>query len=224
MQFLPSGCNQTNATLREIVDESDVYVDVHKAIRRLNPAPRAKRINEAAALAAAATVTSKKGDGSVLVDIAEDGTGQSITVGSLGAMSDTGITEDRPRTAIFMKRRSSEGPDGQRSEGNPVPIKASLDEMKQQLRLGPANRAAKPLSNKRDVFKIKQGLSPHQPTTEHHGCSSRMPPRSVTASAAPPSRTQSGDERTPLLAGERRESGDWDNKANGSKNDSSERS
>src|SRR5882757_1952495 len=27
----------------EIIDESDVYIDVHKAIRRLNPAPIARR-------------------------------------------------------------------------------------------------------------------------------------------------------------------------------------
>lgn len=192
----------------EIVDESDVYVDVHKAIRRLNPAPRAKRINEAAALAAAATVTTKKADSSVLVDIAEDATGQSITVGSYGAQSDTGITEDRPRTAIFMKRRSSEGPDGERAEGNPVPIKASLSEMKQQLRLGPANRAARPLSNKRDMFKIKQGLGPHASAAEGGGSGSRMPPRSVTTSGAPPSRRESGDERMPLLGDLRRDSGD----------------
>lgn len=204
------------------MDESDVYVDVHKAIRRLNPAPRAKRINEAAALAAAATASAKKVDSSVLIDIAEDGTGQTITVGSLGAMSDTEI-DDRPRTAIFMKRRSSEGPDGQRNGGDPVPIKASLDDMKQQLRLGPANRAAKPLSNKREVFKIKQGLPPHQPTTETHGCSSRMPPRSATETAAPPSRTSGEDERTPLLEGKGKESDEGVTKANGSSKGSSER-
>ena len=27
---------------REIIDESDVYIDVHKAIRRLQPAPRVR--------------------------------------------------------------------------------------------------------------------------------------------------------------------------------------
>ena len=198
-----------------------MYVDVHKAIRRLNPAPRAKRINEAAALAAAATVTSKK-DSSILVDIAEDSNGQSIKVGSYGAQSDTGVTEDRPRTAIFMKRRGSEGPDGQRAEGDPVPIKASLDEMKQQLRLGPANRAAKPLSNKRDLFKIKQGLSPHHAGEGSSNGGSRMPPRSITLTGGPPSRTASGDERMPLLAGERRESDDWVKK-NGLRSDSAER-
>jgi metal transporter CNNM len=199
-----------------------VYVDVHKAIRRLNPAPRAKRINEAAALAAAATVSSRKNDTSILVDIAEDEEGPSITIGSPGAMSENAADNNPPRTAIFMKRRSAEGPDGLVHEGTPLPIKASLDEMKQQLRLGPANRAQNPLSNKREVFKIKQGLPPHQPTTENHGCSSRMPPRSVTVTGVPTAATEGADERMPLL-GERREDGEVTNTANGHLNGSSER-
>lgn len=57
-----------------------------------------------------------------------------------------------------MKRRGSVGPDG-RPEA-PITVKTSLKEMKQQLRLGPANRAAHPLNNTREVFKIKQGLPP----------------------------------------------------------------
>lgn len=136
------------------MDESDVYVDVHKAIRRLTPAPRAKRHHVEAAAAA-----KKPGDGSLLVDIAEHPDGQAITVGSLGAHSDTGVAEElqHPKTAIFMKRRSSVGPDGKPESGT-VPVKASLDEMKQQLRLGPANRAAKPRNTRTNVFKIKQGL------------------------------------------------------------------
>lgn len=145
------------------MDESDVYVDVHKAIRRLTPAPRAKRHHHEAAAAtaatAAATMAARKSTDNVLVDIAEHPDGQSFTVGSLGAQSDSGAApEQNPRTAIFMKRRSSAGLDG-KLDGGTVPVKASLDEMRQQLRLGPANRAAKPRNNTRtNVFKIKQGL------------------------------------------------------------------
>jgi metal transporter CNNM len=57
-----------------------------------------------------------------------------------------------------MKRRRSAGPDGRTDEGAPIPVKASLDEVKRQFRLGPANRAANPLSTRGTVFKIKQGL------------------------------------------------------------------
>ncbi|PNY27243.1 Protein MAM3 [Tolypocladium capitatum] len=149
----------------EIVDESDVYVDVHKAIRRLTPAPRARRFHthshghsEAATAATATAIASKKpGDAPILVDIAEDSDGQTLTVGSLGAHSDI-LPEHHTKTAVFMKRRGSGGPDGGPDGGGPIPFKASLDEMKQQLRLGPANRAAKPRNTRTNVFKIKQGL------------------------------------------------------------------
>jgi metal transporter CNNM len=87
--------------------------------------------------------------------------GQEVEVGSL--KSDSGHFERPPKTAVFMKRQHSA--DG-RTGKNAVPVKASLDEMRQQLRLGPANRAAKPLSSTRgSVFKIKQGLGTVVTTT-----------------------------------------------------------
>lgn len=173
------------------MDESDVYVDVHKAIRRLTPAPRARRMQqaEAAAAAAAAASAAKQTDQPLLVDISEAPT---IKVGSYDAHIDA--RAERPKTSIFMKRRGSAGPDG-RLEGHPVSVKASLDEMRQQLRLGPANRANQPLSNTRNVFKVKQGLSGSQ---NLGAGGSRMPPRSVSAMPI---------ESTPLLGGDGRNGG-----------------
>ncbi|KHN99156.1 d-3-phosphoglycerate dehydrogenase [Metarhizium album ARSEF 1941] len=139
----------------EIVDESDVYVDVHKAIRRLTPAPRARRIH---AESGAAAVGRKPGDGAALVHIAENLEVPDPVVGSVGAMSD-GVPERAPKTATFMRRRGSAGPDGT-ADNRPVPFKASLNEMKEQLRhLAPSNRAANPRNTRTNVFKIKQGLS-----------------------------------------------------------------
>ncbi|TWU73079.1 hypothetical protein ED733_003897 [Metarhizium rileyi] len=139
----------------EIVDESDVYVDVHKAIRRLTPAPRARRIH---AEAGAAAVGRKPGDGAALVHLAENIEASSPVVGSLGAVSD-GAPERIPKMATFMRRRGSAGPDG-KPDDRPVPFKASLNEMKQQLRhLAPSNRAENPRNTRTNVFKIKQGLS-----------------------------------------------------------------
>jgi metal transporter CNNM len=170
----PSGTN----IVREIVDESDVYVDVHKAIRRLTPAPRARHAHPEA------TSARKLNDSALLEGIAEDSNGNTLLVGSLGAHSDTGI--DPPKTAIFMKRRSSAGPDGV-LHADPVPIKASLEEMKRQLRLHPANMASNPLHTRKDVFKIKQGLG----TLAQDG---RIPVRPDV------SRIRSeNDESTPLL-------------------------
>ncbi|ODA82341.1 hypothetical protein RJ55_00848 [Drechmeria coniospora] len=184
----------------EIVDESDVYVDVHKAIRRLTPAPRAWRHHshtETATAATAAAVAAKaNGDGSILVDVAEHPDGQSVIVGSPGALSDSGIPETHVKTAIFMKRRGSAGPDGQPDTGEPIPFKASLDQMKQQLRLGPANRAAHPRSTTRNnVFKIKQGLA--VPTVVPSSGNGKAPHK-----PSPATKAADDNEQTPLLAGE----------------------
>ncbi|KAH7112759.1 putative DUF21 and CBS domain protein [Dactylonectria estremocensis] len=187
----------------EIVDESDVYVDVHKAIRRLTPAPRAWHLHghshgheEADSADTAAAVAAKKPGGATLVDIAEHPDGQSVTVGSLGAHSDSGIPEHHPKTAIFMKRRSSAGPDG-KPDGGTIPVKASLSEMRQQLRLGPANRAAHPRNTTRNnVFKIKQGLTVTTvvpvDTKGKPGQAHQPPPTSKTVNEH--------EETTPLLA------------------------
>ncbi|CAI6097926.1 unnamed protein product [Clonostachys chloroleuca] len=188
----------------EIVDESDVYVDVHKAIRRLTPAPRARRIEAAAAVAAVKKTTEHP----VLVDIAEDTEGNTLQVGSLGAMSDSGGQDNkRPRTAIFLKRRSSVGPDG-RLEDHPVPVEASLEEMKQQLRLGPANRAANPLTAKKNVFKIKQGLH-----STHASPSGREDPISLDVKA----KGAASDERTPLLSKQAHDEDGQGSKTNGAR-------
>ncbi|KKO99443.1 hypothetical protein THAR02_08443 [Trichoderma harzianum] len=144
----------------EIVDESDVYVDVHKAIRRLTPAPRAHRRHSdvpGAGVAVRKTPDHTNNHNHKHVE------GQDVEVGSY--KSDSGHLERPPKTAVFMKRQHSAGPDGRMGK-NPVPVKASLDEMRQQLKLGPANRAANPLSSTRgSVFKIKQGLGTTVVTT-----------------------------------------------------------
>lgn len=187
---LSNSSSDTNFT-REIVDESDVYVDVHKAIRRLTPAPRARRIEAAAAAASIKKTTEHP----VLVDIAEDANGNTIQVGSFGAQSDSGAGDNRPRTAIFMRRRSSADPAG-RMEGETEAIRGSLQDVKQQLRLGPANRAAKPLqARKGEMFKTKQAVA----GTQASGSGDRMPPRSTSETAlAGVSRARS-NENTPLL-------------------------
>lgn len=169
-----------------------MFVDVHKAIRRLTPAPRARRIEAAAAAAAAKKITEHP----VLIDIAEDNQGNTLQVGSLGAHSDSGGNDPGPRTAIFMKRRSSAGPDG-RLDNHTVPVKASLDEMKRELRLGPANRAGNPNNMKKEsVFKIKQGLS----GTHAAIGGLRMPPRPASVAGDELPRIRINHERTPLIS------------------------
>ncbi|KAK5987886.1 Protein MAM3 [Cladobotryum mycophilum] len=137
----------------EIVDESDVYVDVHKAIRRLTPAPRARRLHTDAP--GVGIAIKKTTDGANLINIPENS--DEHPIGSY--KSDSGHHERPVKTAVFMRRQNSTGPDGRVASGT-VPVRSSLDEMRQQLRLGPANRAANPRSSTRgSIFKIKQGLT-----------------------------------------------------------------
>jgi metal transporter CNNM len=96
-----------------------------------------------------------------------------------------------------MKRRTSDGG----IEGTPVVVKASLDEMRSKLRLGPANRAANPRSNTRSLFKIKQGLGTNG--TPPSDSSRPLPPRAQSHMGfinpqGSPARNH-GHERTPLL-------------------------
>ncbi|KAF4447372.1 hypothetical protein F53441_9092 [Fusarium austroafricanum] len=179
----------------EIVDESDVYVDVHKAIRRLTPAPRARRIHATAAAAAAMATKKAPGD-AILVDVEEHASPPHPNVETASFRSNyEGGFHNAAKTAIHMKRRTSDGG----IEGTPVVVKASLDEMRSQLRLGPANRAANPRSNTRSLFKIKQGLSASQTPPPTDG-SRPIQPRAAShiGFTNSPARTQ-GHERTPLL-------------------------
>lgn len=185
------------------MDESDVYVDVHKAIRRLTPAPRARKIQAEAAAAAAAAVQRKPNDNAIVIDVAESSEGQTIKVGSYDPHREGGHLSQRPKTAIFMKRRSSADVEGRMTGSGPYPVKASLEEMKQQLRLGPANRAAHPRSTRGDIFKIKQGLAPSPIPGPSGGLgpamgSSRMPGRSISMMNP----TIGASETTPLLGGD----------------------
>ncbi|KAH7167216.1 hypothetical protein DER46DRAFT_602084 [Fusarium sp. MPI-SDFR-AT-0072] len=200
----------------EIVDESDVYVDVHKAIRRLTPAPRARRIHATAAAAAAMATKKAPGD-SILVDVEEHAEEHPPNVETASFHSNyEGGFHNAAKTAIHMKRRTSDGG----IEGTPVVVKASLDEMRSQLRLGPANRAANPRSNTRSLFKIKQGLgASHTPPNDG---SRPAQPRAASHMGFTSTHGQSqartqGHERTPLLAEEHEEAIDDDDEDHGRK-------
>lgn len=165
-------------------------MDVHKAIRRLTPAPRARRIHNEAG---AAAVGRRPGEGATMVDVAEQLEVDSPVTGSVSALSE-GVPERHPKTAVFMRRRGSTGPDGE-ARVRPVPFKASLDEMKPQLRhLAPSNRAANPRSTRTNMFKIKQGLSV---TTFFAGDGSSN--RAADDTAHKMSEDVDGNESTPLL-------------------------
>ncbi|RKL13327.1 hypothetical protein BFJ68_g7316 [Fusarium oxysporum] len=156
-------------------------------------------------------MATKKAPGdSILVDVEEHAEDHPPNVETASFHSNyEGGFHNSAKTAIHMKRRTSDGG----IEGTPVVVKASLDEMRSQLRLGPANRAANPRSNTRSLFKIKQGLgASHTPPNDG---SRPAQPRAASHMGFTSTHGQSqartqGHERTPLLAEEHEEAIDDD--------------
>lgn len=143
----------------EIIDESDVYVDVHKAIRRLQPAPfhRNARLSRGEAFEAhspRASITEAD-----LIDVGlhrelketvdEEGETKLATTSSDFAKS--------PKTAFLQQRRQSgdsHGPDTR-----PGYSRQYTAQMKDKLRnLGPSNAAKQPKSSKVPTVKIKPAV------------------------------------------------------------------
>jgi metal transporter CNNM len=169
-------------TSREIIDESDVYVDVHKAIRRTHPAPkmhvrRSQRVKDVN-----------------LIDIDEnteaDGEPlqRALSVGG-GKVDPTSMLSSSPKTTLLM-RRSSAGQDGQLIH-TMVPVKANYEEMRDHLKhLGPSNPASNPKSTRVTAVKIKPGTAHAQ---------SRSASVAADIVVEVPNNGDGADERTSLL-------------------------
>lgn len=186
---------------REIIDESDVYVDVHKAIRRLAPAPHARlqRIDshtETTAMGRSASADARvEEDTEDLIDM--EGPRQK-SMGSIGAKDDVRNLSSSPKTATFMMRRSSVGVNG-RTVGSAVPVRANIDEMREHLKhLGPSNPATNPRDTRSTTVKIKPG-GPHQLRTA-----------SLAGEIAGEAAQDDGDESTTLLQPKRQSYGSVD--------------
>ncbi|KAL4908938.1 hypothetical protein BDW74DRAFT_75022 [Aspergillus multicolor] len=129
----------------EIIDESDVFVDVHKAIRRMNPAPysrvpKGRFVEDPPALA----------NQGPLVDVGGD------------SPATTGHTVTRRRSSVeaplarFQLRRS-QGDKERHSVDALVTRLGSTDEIREHLKhLGPSNLASRPRQTRYQNVKIKR--------------------------------------------------------------------
>lgn len=136
----------------EIIDESDVFVDVHKAIRRMAPAPRMKYgkllgENEAGG---EDTPLLPKENGETTSRKPSFGNGQSTT--------------------FMMRRKSSNASDsGIDAPNRAVPVRGNTQNLMKHLsHLGPSNVASRPKTTKYSSVKIKPGVGTipeGQPTT-----------------------------------------------------------
>ncbi|RYP75832.1 hypothetical protein DL771_002096 [Monosporascus sp. 5C6A] len=132
----------------EIIDELDVYVDVHKAIRRAHPAPKYRIQRKDAMLKDAAV---KNG---TLVNLAEEDDGPSdfVRAGSLSSRIESPNPSTSPRATALLKRRSS--------AGQTVPVKTNFEDMREHFKhLGPSNPASNPKSTRVSAVKIKPGTA-----------------------------------------------------------------
>ncbi|KAH9886565.1 DUF21-domain-containing protein [Xylariomycetidae sp. FL2044] len=145
----------------EIIDESDVYVDVHKAIRRSHPAPKARTHHRKDVMLKDAAVR----DGA-LIDLTDDeGDGEQGKLKSerTASLTEAPVMSASPKLATFLMRRSSAGQDGQLVRTK-VPVKAHISDMRDHLKhLGPSNPASNPKGTRVSAVKIKPGTGSARP-------------------------------------------------------------
>ncbi|KAJ9250765.1 hypothetical protein DTO195F2_8054 [Paecilomyces variotii] len=135
----------------EIIDESDVFIDVHKAIRRLNPAPK-----------------SRVPKGRIVEELPSQ---QEQNLIDLGDKQGKPLPKDTENGTPDLPRRSSsvEAPQPRflirRQTGDAthetVAKVGTTDEIRQHLKhLGPSNLASNPRQTRYQSVKIKPGASP----------------------------------------------------------------
>ncbi|KAI9835864.1 MAG: hypothetical protein M1819_001762 [Sarea resinae] len=141
----------------EIIDESDVFVDVHKAIRRLAPAPKSRVpkghvVVEPEASQAVAQES--------IIDSHENPEGlrraSLESQHTIGQAKRSSITElgTSPRATYLLRRTSSAA--GQLRDPVTVQMRSTDSEMRQHLKhLGPSNLASRPKQTRYNTVKIK---------------------------------------------------------------------
>ena len=133
----------------EIIDESDVFVDVHKAIRRIAPAPKQKFGRKP----------------SLEPTLTNDSEFAKEDEPLLGNKDDTnGKQNGAPPTTFLMRRKSSNASESiheaPKSGARPtVAMRSNTFDMREHLRhLGPSNVASHPRATKYTSVKIKPGV------------------------------------------------------------------
>ncbi|KKA23089.1 DUF21 and CBS domain protein (Mam3) [Rasamsonia emersonii CBS 393.64] len=141
----------------EIIDESDVFIDVHKAIRRLTPAPKS-RFPKGRVVEEPASLPTQEDN---VVDLGK-GTTASPPVG--GASSDApnrraGSISQPPAPRFLLRNKNGELDP---AAPNETVTKRGTDEVREHLRhLGPSNLASRPRQTRYQNVKIKApGCSP----------------------------------------------------------------
>lgn len=172
----------------EIIDESDVFVDVHKAIRRMAPAPRT-RVPKGQIVADPA-ISMANGKENNLIDIEEDTTLSPVDLQKKPKNSEylppTANNYDHsssPRRSVPHERRRSSG-NSQVGELK-VSRRANAGELREHLKhLGPSNLASRPKATRWTSVKIKPGSGADMQAI-NIASGLKTPDRRVAGSASP---------------------------------------
>lgn len=170
--YIPNIPSKHTLTLhcREIIDESDVYIDVHKAIRRLAPAPTYRRAQKGQ-IVTDPDIPKLHSLNETLIDIAEQQSKEDSPKrrqGSLDARASTqspGTFGTSPKTTFMVRRGSSA------ADGSTITVRGNATDMREHLKhLGPSNLASRPKQTRYTTVKIKPG----------HVVDSKVQPSSVS--------------------------------------------
>ncbi|PLB55579.1 DUF21-domain-containing protein [Aspergillus steynii IBT 23096] len=136
----------------EIIDESDVFIDVHKAIRRMTPAPKS-RVPKGKIVEEPPMLSGGQLAQGTLVDVGAGGRPRGQSEGRRSS-----VEAPLPRFQLRRQHqdKSSESPDGW------VTQRGTTDEIREHLKhLGPSNLASRPRHTRYQSVKIKRaGGSP----------------------------------------------------------------
>lgn len=150
----------------EIIDESDVFIDVHKAIRRMAPAPHARiprgRVVDGVRKASETPIV--------------DGDAEVPNGAAPRKLSLPETSEAVPKTSFLVRRRSSG------NKGLVEPLRSDDPQIYEHLKhLGPSNAANRPKSTRINTVKIKPGVTGATPeipqTIPEHGRPASSPAR-----------------------------------------------
>lgn len=134
-----------------------MYIDVHKAIRRMAPAPKARH-QRRHSHGGQPIPDANDGKSSEDTKVGEEDASDENRKRSYNSVTDQDQTHDRsgsPMTGTFLLRRTSAGIDGRMEN---VPVRASLNDIRQHLKhLGPSNPASNPKATRSTTVKIKPG-------------------------------------------------------------------
>ena len=162
-----------NFRCREIIDESDVYVDVPRAIRRNMPAPQSRVPKGAIITDPSTDIGDEQED---LIDLSEDQKGAHPALRRLATNDGSGGKANGNSNSVL--RRTSSIASATQRDGPKKPKDHAHN-------LGPSNLASRPRTTRYNTVKIKPGGGGLSDAASKTQASSTFEPRRFSASTAP---------------------------------------